>query len=122
MDKSPLQPLLVENAEEFLKRMLERERMMIENSINLICSVDREGRFVTVNPAYLKVLGYHPEELIGRLFVNYVAPEDVQRSVEAAAKVMAGDGITGFEKTAARIKTASPFISSGLLTGRKANS
>ena len=41
-----------------------RERAMIENALDVICTIDAEGRFVTVNPACFRMWGYQPAELI----------------------------------------------------------
>ncbi len=80
-----------------LEEAARRERAMVENALNLICTVDAEGRFVSVNSAYLKVLGYHPEELLGRPFAEFIAPEDLAQTNEAAATVMSGKEINDFE-------------------------
>lgn len=84
-------------AQEALDEAAKRERALIENALNLICTVDGAGNFVSANPAYLKVLGYQPEELIGRPFAEFIAPEDLAKTNEAAAAVMAGEEITDFE-------------------------
>lgn len=41
-------------------------RLFWEQADELFCVLDEEGRFLTVNPAWTRALGYRPEELIGR--------------------------------------------------------
>jgi PAS domain S-box-containing protein len=41
-------------------------------------SLDEEGRFLEVNPAWLETLGYRREEVIGRWFGDFLAPEYVE--------------------------------------------
>lgn len=53
-----------------------KERAMIENTLDVICWLDESGRFKKVSNASLRVWGYSPDELVGREFVNIVAPED----------------------------------------------
>src|SRR5206468_3481253 len=44
----------------------ERSRLILESSSEGIYGVDRSGAFTFVNPAAARLLGYAPEELIGR--------------------------------------------------------
>jgi PAS domain S-box-containing protein len=74
-----------------------KERAIIENAIDVICSVDAEGRFVTVSPACFNLWGYLPEELVGRKYIELVAPEDADKTTEAAASITSGDAATNFE-------------------------
>ncbi|MCM3873935.1 MAG: response regulator [Pyrinomonadaceae bacterium] len=74
-----------------------RERLTIENALDVICAVDIDGRFVSVNAACFKVWGYRPEELIGRRYIEIVAPEDVLRTNEVAASIVSGSPVTSFE-------------------------
>ncbi|MEO0376217.1 MAG: PAS domain S-box protein, partial [Cyanobacteria bacterium P01_A01_bin.17] len=39
-----------------------------------------EGRFQTVNAAFERMLGYHPNEIVGRSFIDLVHPDDYQES------------------------------------------
>jgi len=83
--------------EEALKKVLKRERAMIENALDVICTIDKEGKFVSVNPASLKVWGYQPEELIGQPYIELVAPEDDAKTNEAVLEVMSGSEARDFE-------------------------
>jgi len=83
--------------EAILEKAAQRERAIIENAIDVICSVDAEGRFVTVSPACFNLWGYLPEELVGRKYIELVAPEDADKTTEAAASIMSGDAAINFE-------------------------
>lgn len=54
--------------------------------------VDFEGRFVTLNPAWQDVLGYEIDHMIGRYFIDFVLPEDRERTQAQAAKMVGDDG------------------------------
>lgn len=84
-------------AEAGLMAALEKERILLDSAVDVICTVDAEGRFVSMNPACLQLWGYTQEELIGRQFVEFIVPEDVPRSNEAAAKIEAGESTADFQ-------------------------
>lgn len=49
-------------------------RLLVENSLGLLCVHDLEGRLVWVNPAVCEVLGYSAEELVGMDLRDLLAP------------------------------------------------
>lgn len=59
--------------------------------------VDASGRFVFVNAAFERVLGYTRAELIGRPIFDLVHPEDRERTRAAAEQVMKVGSHTNFE-------------------------
>ena len=61
----------------------------LDLSLDLITSIDAQGRFVSVSAASLRLLGYPPETLIGRSYLDYVHPEDRERSVQVQAVLRA---------------------------------
>ena len=83
--------------ENALEEAARRERAMITNALDVICTVDAEGRFVSINQACLKVWGYQPQELIGRKYIDLVFPEDVVNTNKVAARIMSGEELTNFE-------------------------
>ena len=62
-------------AEKALRESEERYRGLIRNITDFICSHDLEGRFITVNRAAAKTLGYTPEDLIGHPISDFMLPE-----------------------------------------------
>ncbi|MFP5264479.1 MAG: response regulator [Blastocatellia bacterium] len=76
---------------------VKKERAAVENAIDVICSIDEAGKFVNVNPACFKLWGYTPGELIGRRYVELVAPEDADETGRAFMSVMEGTALTGLE-------------------------
>ncbi len=60
------------------QRMLELFfREMFDNAPMPYQSLDEEGRFIEANEAWLEVLGYSREEVIGKWFGDFLAPEFV---------------------------------------------
>lgn len=66
-----------------LKQSEERYRMLTENAAGLAFVLDRAGRFLYVNQRARDVLGYEPEELVGRYFGEFVTPEAWARTTAA---------------------------------------
>lgn len=63
----------------------------------IVCALDAEGRFVYVNQAVFKILGYHPEELIGVSCFDLMVEEDRQASFRATRDAYAGGDIPVYE-------------------------
>jgi PAS domain S-box-containing protein len=56
-----------------------------------------DGRFIRVNPAWTKVLGYASEEIVGRRYLEFLHPDDVARTMKGYAEVERGQPILDFE-------------------------
>jgi PAS domain S-box-containing protein len=77
------------------RRIAEREeyfRALTENVADIIAILDPEGRPSYVSPSVEHVLGYRPEELVGRIQFGSVHPEDRDRVVAAFRRLVAGSG------------------------------
>jgi PAS domain S-box-containing protein len=63
-------------------RRLEQAQAMnqrvFETSVDLILVTDRKGIYLQVSPSVTPILGYHPEELIGRSAVEIIFPDDLE--------------------------------------------
>jgi PAS domain S-box-containing protein len=55
------------------------------------------GRFIRVNPAWTTVLGYAPEEIIGRQYLEFLHPDDLERTMAGYAEVESGQPVLNFE-------------------------
>ena len=56
-------------------------RVLFDHVDNMVCTLDLEGRFTSVNPAGERLTGYEAEELVGRLAVELIAPEHREEAV-----------------------------------------
>lgn len=65
--------------------------------LDAVCVVDAQGYFVFASAACEAILGYTPEEMIGRRMIDMVAPQDRERTLQAAHNVMAGQSHLHFE-------------------------
>ncbi|CAN5566187.1 hypothetical protein BH09VER1_BH09VER1_48340 [soil metagenome] len=64
--------------------------LIMENSLDLICSFDDQGQFLEVSAASLPILGYPPGELVGRSFVDFVHPDDRDLSLREVEAIIQG--------------------------------
>ncbi len=70
---------------------------VLDHLLDTVCVVDEEGRYVFVNAACERLLGYKQDELIGRNMIDLVFPADRKRTLEAAAEIMSGQPKMHFE-------------------------
>lgn len=69
----------------------------IDLLLDMVCVVDQQGRFVFVSAGVEQILGYQSETLIGKRMIDYVWPEDKEKTLQQAQRVMAGESVTHFE-------------------------
>ncbi|MGE0564235.1 MAG: PAS domain S-box protein [Pseudolabrys sp.] len=51
---------------------------LFDSSLDLILVTDRRGSFTRVSPSAFSILGYRPEEMIGRNGIGFVHPDDLE--------------------------------------------
>ncbi|NQU20064.1 MAG: PAS domain S-box protein, partial [Candidatus Nealsonbacteria bacterium] len=83
-------------AEQAFRESEEKYRLHFEHVSDVIYSIDSEFRILSVSPSVEKVLGYRPEELLGKPFpeLNLLPPEDLRRAAADAQRIFAGERIT----------------------------
>jgi PAS domain S-box-containing protein len=80
-----------------LETALHTNQLVLQNSRDVICTIDADGRFRSVSAAAEQVWGYTPQELIGRAYMDLVEPGDYEKTRNAAAAIIAGDSVTDFD-------------------------
>ncbi len=66
-------------------------------SLDVICTMDNQGVFTNVNAAVYNLLGYQPEEIIGKPFLEFIYPDDITKTLEIENELRAGKSISNFE-------------------------
>jgi PAS domain S-box-containing protein len=67
-----------------------------ETAVDMLCIADLDGCLRVVNPAWRRVLGWAPEELCGRPYLDFVHPDDVEATVAAAGALARGQTVQTF--------------------------
>lgn len=70
---------------------------IFDNSIDLILVVDRGGTFVRVSPSSMKILGYEPEEMVGRSATEFLHPPDLENTREMMRQSRRGNVTRHFD-------------------------
>ncbi|WP_295364339.1 PAS domain S-box protein [Arenimonas sp.] len=73
-----------------LEQSLVMNRMVLENSLDVICVIDANGRFQQVSNACQSLWGYTPGELVGRAHYDLAHPDDRAHTLREGAAVLAG--------------------------------
>ena len=85
-------------AEEKLRESEEKFRSFFELTADLIAIADIEGRFRQTNPVWLKTLGYSNEELLEKPFMDFIHPDDKEKTRQVIAeKLERGETVLMFE-------------------------
>ncbi|WP_017306767.1 PAS domain-containing sensor histidine kinase [Spirulina subsalsa] len=72
-------------------------RQLIENLNDMVFTLDLEGHFSYISPAFQEVMGYKTWEMEGKHFSPFVHPDDLPVNLSVFAQVLAGDKIRDIE-------------------------
>lgn len=81
---------------------MRRERAVLENASNMICSIHGDFTFASCNPASLKVLNYTDDELLGKRLIDIIADEDKDRTRDSFDETMKARGQAEIENRLVR--------------------
>jgi PAS domain S-box-containing protein len=73
------------------------EDRFFEINIDLLCQLDFNGYFKRLNPAWERTLGWSRAELMSRPFIEFVHPDDRERTLGQNASVRSGAQALEFE-------------------------
>lgn len=67
-----------------------QHQQIMDNSGDIICLIDQNGRFIEVSQSMEWILGYLPAELAGRAFMDFVHPDDWVITQQEAENIFNG--------------------------------
>ena len=70
---------------------------IVDSSLDIICTVDKGGKFITVSQASCRILGYEPSELAGRNYLDFIFEPDRKKSQGVINSILNGEYINNFE-------------------------
>jgi PAS domain S-box-containing protein len=80
-----------------LVKEIEERRQIFETSLDLILVTDRQGHFLHVSPSAKDILGYDPDEMIGRNAVEFIHPGDLHNTRNEMRMARRGRAMRNFE-------------------------
>ena len=83
------QQVLINSKEELQKIM--------DTSLDIICTIDEEGYFLSINKACKQIWGYEPKDIIGTRYLELVYDEDIKLTENSAESVLSGKKVVNFE-------------------------
>lgn len=66
-------------AEEALGESEEKLRLLVENMVEVFFQIDLHGRLSYINPAIERMLGFSPEEVLGKEYTDFILGENKER-------------------------------------------
>ena len=92
-----IEKMLLEQSslESALRKSEERHRIYFENISDVIFSTDIDFRIIDISPSVERILGYKPEEMIGKPIqdLNVLAPSSLEKAFSDMMKVSSGERI-----------------------------
>ena len=83
--------------EERIAKEASENRRLFETSLDLILVTDNNGTFVRVSPSSMPILGYSPEEMIGRSAAEFIHPDDLDPTRDEMRLARQGLSMRNFE-------------------------
>jgi len=87
--------MIVARASQPLRESERRYREVVAHSFGMICTHDLQGRLLMINPAAADLLGYRPEELVGRNLRELLMPEVQEQFSRYLRQVETGEPVEG---------------------------
>lgn len=87
----------IHTTENALLESEERYRSIFERVDDIIYTVESDGTFSSISPSSERLLGWLPDEWIGRPFALIVHPDDLPRMQELFMKAQAGESLPVFQ-------------------------
>ncbi len=82
---------------EALRKENEERRQLFDTSLDLILITDTRGNFVRVSPSSEAIIGYRPNDMIGRSAADFIHPDDLEATRQEMRMARQGRYIRNFE-------------------------
>lgn len=89
----------IEKSRQEARQSSEKFRSLVETTSDLVWEIDRNGHYTYVSPQVTKILGYQPQELLGKSPENFSDPEMYHVDKERLATLLKeDDSFVGVER------------------------
>ena len=86
-----------ERAEEALRASEDKFRGVAERSSDIILLVDKSGRATYAAPSITRILGYNPDDVIGKMGSEFMSKENYSKLLEHLSEVLKGKIVEDIE-------------------------
>jgi PAS domain S-box-containing protein len=83
--------------EQALRKSEAHLQKILHQSLDVICTANKEGEFASMSAASETLWGYKPEELINKSFFDFILEDDREKTIKVTREIVAGKKITNFE-------------------------
>ncbi len=96
---SPAIEMVIRNLSERkeAEKKLRASDKIFNHSVDLLCIAGLDGYFKVVNPAWTKILGWTMDELLARPWIEFVHPDDRERSQNPGSGLEKEENVTHIE-------------------------
>ena len=78
-------------------RLKEERNLMFNRSVDMMCIAGFDGYYKYLNPAWTKALGWSIKELTSQPWIEFVHPDDIEKTLEANEKLANDEQILLFD-------------------------
>ena len=71
----------------------EKYQELVENINDVIFQVDKKGKILYISPIIFRLTGYHPKEIIGRNFKEFILKKDLHGLMDSWKRFWAGEDV-----------------------------
>jgi PAS domain S-box-containing protein len=80
-----------------LGQEIDERHRLFDTSVDLIVVADRQGNLIRVSPSSLPILGYRPDEVVGRCSAEFIYPDDLEKARNEMRATRYGQSMRNFE-------------------------
>lgn len=77
--------------------IIQEYNRIMDASLDMICTMNRDGMFTRVSKAATSILGYEADELIGKPYLQFIRAADQEQTVAMLARAISGLPIIQFD-------------------------
>ena len=78
------------------EQILSNHDILFEKSNDLLGIFSMESKFVKLNPAFSKTLGWSDMELMGKSIIDFIHPDDIHKTIQALKHLKQGEPLVNF--------------------------
>ncbi len=100
-DRRQAEQVLLSTSSALQTALSDLNRIM-DSSLDIICTLDKHDKILTLSSAVKDIWGYAPHELAGKDLIHFVYNEDVNQTQQIGEKIRKGMPVTMFENRIVR--------------------